>query len=605
MVDRSRRRLGRTAIVLAAAALVWALLLMVTGGFVVRVGEVSVSSRAPRNAFLIALLAVLIAWTCAPTERRSATVGSDVRWLSAVVWSAIYRSWRIWTAWETTLLARAHPGAAIGVALVVAAAVVAVGFTEGALVAAGSDASGYVSQADLWARGTLRIEQPLMRALAPQIPAEAWAPLAFRPSLDGSAIVPVVAPGLPMLMAVFQLIGGREAVFHVLPLMAALAIGGIYLIASRMGGPWSGAAAAILLAASPSFLFQLTSSPMSDIPATAWWALAFGLLMFEGRWTALASGAAAGAAILTRSNLAPLAAIPGTLLLVAVWRERFARGAALPRLAMFVCGVAPAFLIIGWLNDHWYGSPLNSGYGSLGEIYDWQHVGPNLDRYPRWLLESQTPLVLAALLAPWLLSRRLEAVMLLVFACGVLASYLPYVPFDVWWYLRFLLPAYPALLALAGAVVVRLSARLPAGARIAAAAAAIGLTAWHGVEYAAARATFDTDGEWKYAIAGQYISEHLPEHAVLLAEQHSGSARYYSGRTTIRWAWIPPDKLEWMLGEIERLGYEPYALIEDWEEPAIRERFAGRPALAALDRAPLVELPLGHVRLYRVGAPTP
>jgi 4-amino-4-deoxy-L-arabinose transferase-like glycosyltransferase len=603
MVDLSRR-LGRSAIVLAAAALLWALLLVTTGGFVVRVGAVSLSSRAPRNALLIALLAVVIAWTVAPTERRSATVGSDVRWLLAAVWTAIHRTWRTWTAWETRLIARAHTGAALGVALVVAAAVVAVGFREGALVAAGSDASGYVSQADLWARGTLRIEQPLMRELAPQIPAEALAPLAFRPSLDGGAIVPVVAPGLPMLMALFQLIGGREAVFYVLPLMAAVAIVGIYRIARHVGGPWSGAAAAILLAASPSFLFQLTSSPMSDIPATAWWALALGLVMFEGGWTALAAGAAAGAAILTRTNLAPLAAIPCALLLVAVWRDRTAMRPR-ARLAMFACGVTPAFLAVAWLNDHWYGSPWNSGYGSLGEIYNWQHIGPNLDRYPRWLLESQTPLVLTALLAPSLLSRRLEAVMLLVFACGVLASYLPYVPFDVWWYLRFLLPAYPALLALAGAVVVRSSARLPAGTRIAAAAAAIGLTAWHGVAYAAARATFDTDGEWKYAIAGQYISEHLPEHAVLLAEQHSGSARYYSGRTTIRWAWIPPDRLEWMLGEIERLGYESYAVIEDWEEPAIRARFAGRPALAALDRAPLVELPLGHVRLYRVDALTP
>jgi 4-amino-4-deoxy-L-arabinose transferase-like glycosyltransferase len=408
-----------------------------------------------------------------------------------------------------------------------------------------------------------------------------------------------------MLMALFQVVGGREAVFSVVPLMAAVAIVGVYVMGSRLGGPWSGAAAAILLAASPSFLFQLTSSPMSDIPATAWWALAFGLLLSEGRWAALASGAAAGAAILTRSNLAPLVVIPGALLLVAILREGVERRDASWRLGLFAAGAIPAFIIVALLSNFWYGSPFTSGYGSPREIYDWQHVVPNLARYPRWLLESQTPLVLTALLAPAVLSRRREAIMLLVFGCGVLACYLPYVPFDVWWYLRFLLPAYPALLALTAASVLRLGARLPAGARVAVPAAAIGFAAWHGVSYAAARATFDTDGEWKYAIAGQYISEHLPEHAVLLAEQHSGSARYYSGRTTIRWAWIPPDRLEWMLGEIERLGYESYAVIEDWEEPAIRARFAGRPALAALDRAPLVELPLGHVRLYRVDALTP
>ena len=50
--------------------------------------------------------------------------------------------------------------------------------------------------------------------------------------------------------------------------------------------------AAVLLAASPSFLFQLTSAPMSDIPATAWCTLALATVLVPGRWAALASGAA-------------------------------------------------------------------------------------------------------------------------------------------------------------------------------------------------------------------------------------------------------------------------------------------------------------------------
>jgi hypothetical protein len=55
-----------------------------------------------------------------------------------------------------------------------------------------------------------------------------------------------------------------------------------------------------------------------------------------------------------------------------------------------------------------------------------------------------------------------------------------------------------------------------------------------------------------------------------------------------------------MLGEIRRHGYVPYALIEDWEEPPIRQRFAGRAGLAALDHPPAVELPLGNVRIYEL-----
>ena len=44
--------------------------------------------------------------------------------------------------------------------------------------------------------------------------------------------------------------------------------------------------------------------------------------------------------------------------------------------------------------------PLESGYGSLDTIFSVQHVLPNLARYPRWLVESHTPLVLLALVAP-------------------------------------------------------------------------------------------------------------------------------------------------------------------------------------------------------------
>ena len=594
-MSEGRTRLRRGAIVIAATAALWTAAIVLTGGLSVRAGALLVSSRNPRNPFLLACLSLGSAWMLAPAGRRGATIAADVRPFAVWLREQALRAWRSWTPIEGRLLTRTSSRVPAAFALVAAIGVVTIGFTEGALVAASSDAWGYVSQADRWARGALRVEQPLMRELTPEIPAEALAPLAYRPAADRTTIVPVVSPGLPMLMGLFQVAAGRDAVFAVVPLMAGFAIGATYLLGSRLGGPWSGAIAAILLAASPSFLFQLTSSPMSDIPAAAWWALSLALVLAPGRWTALAGGAAAGAAILTRSNLAPLAAVPALLLLTAGWQET-----AMRRAGLFVAGVLPAFGIVAWLNNYWYGSPLNSGYGSLGELYQAANVIPNLERYPVWLVESQTPLVLLGFAAPWVLRRRADAVMLMVFAAGMLLAYLPYIPFDAWWFVRFLLPAYPALLALSAATLLHIARRLPSGLRVAVPAAVVALTVWHCVGYAAARATFHTEGEWKYAVAGRYVAEHVPERAVLLAFMHSGSARYYSGRVTIRWDWIPPDKLEWTLAEVRRLGYTPYALIEDWEEPALRQRFAGRPALAAFDRPPIVELPLGNVRLYEL-----
>ena len=46
-----------------------------------------------------------------------------------------------------------------------------------------------------------------------------------------------------------------------------------------------------------------------------------------------------------------------------------------------------------------------SGYGSLSAVYDWHNIWPNLLRYPKWVVDSQTPVVLAAFAAPWLVGR--------------------------------------------------------------------------------------------------------------------------------------------------------------------------------------------------------
>ena len=67
--------------------------------------------------------------------------------------------------------------------------------------------------------------------------------------------------------------------------------------------------------------------------------------------------------------------------------------------ALFALGVLPAILLIAFLNDRLYGSPLSSGYGTLNDLYAWSHVGPNVRRYFAWLVFAQTPFALAGLAA--------------------------------------------------------------------------------------------------------------------------------------------------------------------------------------------------------------
>src|SRR5437660_1517466 len=107
----------------------------------------------------------------------------------------------------------------------------------------------------------------------------------------GSARVSVRQASHPAIATVVAAIAAW-ALFRVVPLLGALAVWATYAMGRRLGGPLVGAASSVLLAASPSFLFEVTS-PTSDVPVTAWWAATLGLLLIDGPAAALAAGVAA------------------------------------------------------------------------------------------------------------------------------------------------------------------------------------------------------------------------------------------------------------------------------------------------------------------------
>ena len=163
-----------------------------------------------------------------------------------------------------------------------------------------------------------------------------------------------------------------------------------------------------------------------------------------------------------------------------------------------------------------------------------------------------------------------------------------YLPFDEWWYLRFLLPAHPPILVLSSAALVRLLTpltRVAPDAKGFAAAAVVALVARHGVDYAVNRGAPDLwRAEQRYLTVGEYAAT-LPDRAVLICMQHSGAASTYSGRITVRYDVMRPTDLDLVLAELRRLGYYPYLVLDDWEEPKFRDRFQGseRPGRTGLD----------------------
>jgi hypothetical protein len=562
----------------AWTALLWAALIVISGGFEFGIAGLRVSSQSPLNPVLFALAAGAT-WILS-ARGRNELLAEDLRRF-------------------------AGPGLAASVSAIV----VAVGLTYGAFVVGGSDAYGYVSQAEAWATGTFRFDEPLIREFAGRVDRDAFVPLGYRAVGETGTVVPMYPPGFPIVMAVFHRLAGRDAVFYVVPLLAGVAILATYLMGTRIGGRAVGLAAAALLAASPSFLFQLTAAPMSDVPATAWWAIALALGLFNRLGAAFGSGLAVSLAILTRPNLAPLALIP---LASVVW-EGVRRPAGLRRAiawtAMYSAGGIPGCIVIAMLHSAWYGSPFMSGYGSLDAIYHWGNVLPNLARYPAWIVESETPLVLLAFAAPVVVSRvenagglgphaRVVAVSLVAFVALVLASYLLYEAFNAWWFVRFMLPAFPPLLVLTSVSIVAMSLRLPQWSRVLLPSTIITAMMWHGVVYAIDHDAFRARSERKYATAADFVARRLPAKAAVLSMQHSGSIRYYSGRATVRFDHIRPEQLESTLATLADSGYRPYILVESWEMPAFQKRYNGFSPLASLDWPPLAIMRETNIRIY-------
>ena len=306
---------------------------------------------------------------------------------------------------------------------------------------------------------------------------------------------------------------------------------------------------------------------MNDVPVTAWWLLAWVLALADGGAAAFVAGLAVSAAVLTRPNIVPLAFV---LAAVTMFRApRWQRG------ALFVAGMVPGCLAVAALNEIWYGSPLASGYGTLEHLFAWSRVQANLRHYWSWLIELESAVVVLAIAGPVVARVKPVAATMLAFFVALLACYLPYFVYDTWPFLRFLLPGVPLLLVLAAAVIVWVIERLPIAARGAILLLiCTQLPIWY-LRTADGLHVFDIQqSEHRYQAVGEYLGAALPLNAVVLTVIQSGSVRAYGQIPTLRWDLVEPDGLDRTLETFRSAGYEPYLLLEDWEDEIFRGRFA-------------------------------
>ncbi len=479
--------------------------------------------------------------------------------------------------------------AALGVALC------AVGIAYATTAASGSDAYGYVSEADGWITGRLKIPEP-WAANAPWPDALlTFSPLGYRPGAgaDAASIVPSYSPGLPLLFAAAKTVGGQEGMFWVVPISGAVLVLATFGIGRRLGAPRAGLVAAWLVATSPIVLFMIVA-PMTDIPVAAAWNVALYFILGESASSSAAAGVAAAVAILIRPNLVFEAGPLGVWYLLRAWRTG-AWGVWIGRAAIFSACTASGIVAVAAINAYLYGSPFVSGYGTLGGWFTLGNIGANARNYTRWFAFAHTPVALVGLVPLLLPLKRFwpgvkdRAVFVVIglFLIALVGQYFAFLVFDEWWYLRFLITGLPIVLIGVGVVATWLARGRRPVLTLAVIAAVVTLGA-RDFKVAAGEQAFEVwQGERRYVSVAKIARSMTDPASVIVCMQHSGTLRYYGGRMTLQYAVLPNGSLDQSVAWLAAHGAHPYLLLEEWEIEPFKARFPGQQTLSVLSGRPL------------------
>jgi hypothetical protein len=336
---------------------------------------------------------------------------------------------------------------------------------------------------------------------------------------------------------------------------------------------WPSIGGAAILAVNPDFVFQALQ-PMSDVPATCW-SLA-GILCArrsraDSRYAVFAGFAFGGAALVRPTSILLLPALIVFL------------GFDLRRLATFCFGGLPAFAFFIVYNVAAFGAAFRTGYAEAGLVsaFTWSNFPPRFLHYSHWLSATLTiaiPLAWIACLVERNIARR-DRVALGIWFLAAFVFYCFYGPYDSWTFLRFLLPAMPALILgfflWSQFAADRIAASTPfsAAGLLAMAAAAIVVFEIRQIRTLHVRDVIA--GQSQYPDGCAWATRKLPANAFLVTMQLSGSVRYYTTFPNLRWDGIDPERESLVLGAIDRSHRPVYALLFPFEETEVPKRLPG------------------------------
>jgi len=434
----------------------------------------------------------------------------------------------------------------------------------------GADSSGYHNSARLMSAGKVSTELRIIPGLpvgSHGINHWAYMPLGFTPH-GATNMVPGYPTGLPLLMVATSFfvswlyVPGWVAGWNML-----LGVLATYGLGRECGlrPAWSGLAA-LILALSPLYLF-MGLQPMSDVAALTWCTVAiyFALKTRQKNQWGLLCGFAVSIAVLIRPTNV-LVFLPVLICL----------GFSPRRWAWVICGGLPGAVFLGFYNYAAYGKIVTTGYGDMSAAFSHSWVWPTLKHYVYWLPLVFTPLIPLALGLFW---SRADKRIISVLAVWILTTFVFYSFYsfthETWWYLRFILPAAPALIIAAMLVLSRLAERFRL--RLFEASAPIGhlvitllllavVVAPNIVGMRRLYALEGKEGDRSYWMVADWLNHNVPANSVIAAMQNSGSLIAYSPFTVVRWDCITAENFATIRAQLLANHQPLYTALFPFEE---------------------------------------
>lgn len=437
--------------------------------------------------------------------------------------------------------------------------------------ATNTDAAGYVHSARLLTEGRLAFTAPALGSIAPPDWQSTWQqPFGFVADASGR-MVPTYPVGYPLHLAVAAWFVGIDWAV----VLANVAISGatallMAALCREFHLPWVWCCAgAALLWASPVVVY-LELWAMSDVASTAWCiASVLGALRARRQWCwSIAAGLAAGIAVLVRpTNVLLLPALAAAVGLR--WRNWLG----------VIGGAAPPAAFLAWYNLALYGSAFATGYSGNRWAFQGKFVLPTLGHFALGLPLLLSPVVILAGLGVWRRTWEIPRTRLVLSAwilpfVGFYSCY--YFSSLSWWFVRFLMPVFPALIL--GALLTaehwcRDSAPTHRLRRIVVVTAFATALLWDVVAVHRMHAVNMKRSEIVYVQAAEWLRDHAPADSLVVARQASGTLAFYTSLPIIRYDLAGPDAMHRLLATAHASSRPVFVVLCDPEKDEAFDHF--------------------------------